>query len=67
MEIHPFPSRTGYSLSLHAPSKSEDGDSSSSGNFYRRFFNSPQKSQDPNRRERVPTLDGSARIIDIRV
>ncbi len=65
MEIHQFPPSTVHPL--RAPSKTEDGDSSSSGNFYRRPHKHPPHQEEPDEQGEVPSLEGTATIIDIRV
>ncbi len=65
MEIHQFPPTT--IQPLRAPSKTEDGDAGSSGNFYRRAHGQkhPQKGSDQH--GIVPSVEENSRIIDIRV
>ena len=65
MEIHQFPPST--VLPLRAPSKTEDGDSSSSGNFYRRPHKQPPQQEEPDQQSEVPSLEGTSTTIDIRV
>ena len=65
MEIHQLPPRTVHPL--RAPSKTEDGDSSSSGNFYRRSSKQQASQEHPDQPQATPSLEGTSTIIDIRV
>lgn len=65
MEIHQFPPSTVHPL--RAPSKTEDGDSGSSGNFYRRSRRQQDQPEDPEAQDTVPSLEGTSKLIDIRV
>lgn len=65
MEIHQFPPSTVHPL--RAPSKTEDGDSGSSGNFYRRSRSQHDQQEEPEAQDPGPSLDGTSKIIDIRV
>lgn len=66
MEIHQFPPSTVHPL--RAPSKTEDGDSGSSGNFYRRSPRQQGQLEDPEAQgTKIPNLEGTSKIIDIRV
>ena len=65
MEIHQFPSNTIHPL--RAPSKVEDGDGGSSGNFYRRSHKQKHPQEESDHQEVVPSLEETSRIIDIRV
>ena len=65
MEIHRFPPNTVHPL--RAPSKTEDGDSSSSGNFYHRSPSHQEQPEDQEEKKTAPSLEGTSKIIDIRV
>lgn len=65
MEIHQFPPSTVHPL--RAPSKTEDGDSGSSGNFYRRSRRQPDQTKDSEDQDTAPGLEDTSKIIDIRV
>ena len=65
MEIHHLPPNTVQPL--RPPSKTEDGDSSSSGNFYRRSKKQAPQEKTQDGKDKVPKLEGSSKIIDIRV
>ena len=65
MEIHQFPPTTTHPL--RAPSKIEDGDAGSSGNFYRRSQGQKHHQEESDQEEAVPSLEENSRIIDIRV
>jgi hypothetical protein len=65
MDIHPFSQFPVHPL--HGPSLVEDGDVGHKGNLYRH----PRRHRTPpaasSEEERVPTLEGTFRIIDIHV
>jgi hypothetical protein len=65
MEIHQFPPNTTHPL--RAPSKIEDGDAGSSGNFYRRSHRQKHHQEESDQQEAVSSLEETSRIIDIRV
>ncbi|MGD9850061.1 MAG: hypothetical protein AB7T38_02220 [Nitrospirales bacterium] len=65
MEIHQFPPSTVHPL--RAPSKTEDGDSGSSGNFYRRSHRHQDQTEDSEGQDTVPSLKSTSKFIDIRV
>ena len=65
MEIRQFPPTSTHPL--RAPSKVEDGDAGSSGNFYRRSHRQKPQQEESNQQETVPSLEETSQIIDIRV
>lgn len=65
MEIHQLPPTT--IQPLRAPSKAEDGDAGSSGNFYRRSHRQKHPQEESDQQGIGPSMEENSRIIDIRV
>ncbi|MDH4192694.1 MAG: hypothetical protein OEY80_11220 [Nitrospirota bacterium] len=65
MEINNFPPPT--IIPAHSTSTVEDGDVGQKGSFYSRTRKNKKKNMDQHSEEPTPRIDGSTRLIDIRV